>query len=190
MPALLRAALLALLLGTACAPRTDPAAPGAPLSDLPYEVLADSALALRMPAAPWPPGPATLHATLERVAPSRARLDLPLPDAPPAIPEGAGADERGGGLAFDDALQPPIARGATPFVVTGRGRGWIELDVRVDEEGRVSDAELHGSSGADSAQVAAAVEAAFAMRFHPALRRGEPVAVWSRQRFELGGRPR
>lgn len=190
MPRPLRLALLPLLLGLACAPRTDLATPAAPLAELPFEVLADSGLALRMPAAPWPPGRVALHATLERVAPSRARLDLPLPDAPPAIPAGAGADERGGGLAFDDALQPPIARGPAPFVVTGRGRGWIELDVRVDEAGDVSDAELHDSAGADSAQVAAALEAAFAMRFHPALRRGEPVPVWSRQRFELGRAPR
>ena len=186
MARLLALAPLSLLLGIACAPRPEaPAATGA-ANALPFEVLADTAMMLEMPAAPWPAEGLSVRATMVRVAPSRASLQPALPDAPPAAPTSAGRDERGGGLSFDDALQPPIARGPAPFVVTARGRGWIELDVRVDEQGSVSDAELHASAGADSAQVAAAVEAALTMRFHPALRRGEPVAVWSRQRFEIG----
>lgn len=176
-----------LVLAAGCAP-AEPVAQRAAI-DLPLAVLADTGAMLSMPAAPWPASPsvAQARATLTHVAPTRAAIDLELPSADPARPEAANLpEERGGGLALDDDLQPPIPRGVTPLRLPAARRGWVELDVRVDERGEVSDAELFAASSDDSAAAATAIQAALTMRFHPALKRGEPVAVWARQRFEFG----
>lgn len=69
--------------------------------------------------------------------------------------------------------------------LSGTRAGWLELDVRVDENGEVTDA-IPVSGDADSATVRAATESALALRWFPAVRRGRPVAVWCRQRFETG----
>jgi hypothetical protein len=127
------------------------------------------------------------------VAPSRpTRLDPPLPPAasdtlaPEAAPPPA--------LAIDDDLKPPLLR--TPAALTRPadprsgsrpGAQSVELDVRVDESGAVTDA-LWAGGAADSALVSAAIECALGMRFYPALRAGRPVAVWCRQRFDFGRR--
>jgi TonB family protein len=63
----------------------------------------------------------------------------------------------------------------------------VELDVRVDEAGEVTDAVVVAAS-ADSVTQAAATQAALSVRFHPAILRGQPVAVWCRQRFTIGAR--
>lgn len=119
------------------------------------------------------------------VAPARAGLsELPVP-TPEAAPPPAGTEAEIV-PAPDDALKPPIARTAARLRLP-RGvprRGWVELDVRVDEAGRVSDA-LVAASDADSAAVALAIESALDLRFYPALQSGRPVAVWCRQRFEF-----
>jgi TonB family protein len=66
--------------------------------------------------------------------------------------------------------------------------GMVELDVRVDETGVVTDAHWAGGS-ADSSLVAAAIACAEAMAFYPAQLAGRPVAVWCRQRFDFGAAP-
>ena len=57
----------------------------------------------------------------------------------------------------------------------------------MSESGAVTDA-LWAGGGTDSALVAAARACALGMSFFPALRGGRPVAVWCRERFEIGGR--
>jgi hypothetical protein len=89
-------------------------------------------------------------------------------------------------LEVDEGLKPPIARGAARLTVPrGSGSGWVELDVRVDENGVVSDVAWAGGAS-DSAHVTAATAYAFAMRWFPALQGGRPVAVWCRQRVDFG----
>ena len=66
-------------------------------------------------------------------------------------------------------------------------RAEVELDVRVDESGEVTDA-LWAEGSADPALVAAATACALGMRFYPALQSGRPIAVWCRQRFDFGAR--
>ena len=113
------------------------------------------------------------------VAPAQPSLELPVPE--PAEPPAAKAsvpsatDER--------QLQPPIARGAPARISGGRG-GQVTVDVRVDENGDVSDAMLVASDG-DSLAVHAAIEASLAVRYHPALLGGKPTAVWTRQVIEV-----
>lgn len=190
MPSVLLVLLgLVVALASSCAPARDPASRGSHI-DLPLAVLADTGATLSMPAAPWPAAApqAEARATITRIAPTRAAIDAPLPDAVPA-PPAAVSEERGGGLAIDDELQPPIPRGAVSLRMSAARRGWVELDVRVDERGDVSDAELFAASSADSGATAAAIEAALSMRFHPAMQRGVPVSVWSRQRFEFAPAP-
>ncbi len=129
-----------------------------------------------MPLAP----PGTGGWAVARVAPARAELDLPPPPAAPSDPDSlavAGPD------AAPPVLQPPIARGY-PRLLHAGGGGRVTLDVRVDEEGEVSDVELVASE-ADSVTVAAATKAAFATRYHPARLGGRAVAVWSRQVFDV-----
>ncbi|HEV2105090.1 MAG TPA: energy transducer TonB, partial [Candidatus Eisenbacteria bacterium] len=84
----------------------------------------------------------------------------------------------------DEPLRPPIARGLAVLHLRGARPGWVELDVRVDAGGRVTDARP-AAGEADSATVAEAVRAARAMRYLPALLGGRPVAVWCRQRLEI-----
>jgi TonB family protein len=112
------------------------------------------------------------------VTPASPTLEPPVPEpAEPPAPavEHAPADPA--------SLKAPIARGLAAVPRAGRG-GRVTLDVRVDEQGDVSDALLVGSD-ADSLTIAAATEAALAMRYHPALLGGKPVAVWTRQVIEV-----
>ncbi|MEO5987446.1 MAG: energy transducer TonB [Candidatus Eisenbacteria bacterium] len=155
-------------------------------AELPISILADSAERLSMPAARQGRDAASQpRLTLQRVSPSRAALEIPLPDAAPALPPAADPDQmQGEGLVVDDDLRPPIARSAAAFTLKGARPGWVELDVRVDEQGEVSDAVVV-EAAADSATQAGAIEAAYAVRFHPASLRGRAVAVWCRQRFEV-----
>lgn len=153
-------------------------------SALPVEVFADSGQGGGLPPAPMGPEPGREAArlTLVDVAPARGDLAIAMPEAEPgAPPESPRSLEESS--AEPDSLQPPIARGPARLVLPARSRRGdaVELDVRVDEQGLVSDALWVGGSR-DSALVAAATDAALGMRFFPALRRGRPVAVWCRQR--------
>jgi hypothetical protein len=151
--------------------------------DLAVTVLADTAETGGLPPARLA-GPApSARLTLVRIAPARPGLQNALPEPEPSAPP---AGERAGdGLAADDELRPPIPRGPATVRLHAPRSGWLELDVRVDEAGEVSDA-LPAGGDADSSTVRAAVDAALALRWFPATRRGRPVAVWCRQRFEVG----
>jgi TonB family protein len=120
--------------------------------------------------------------TPKRSAPLDAPLPVPSPaevDVPPASPPA---------LEVDPRLEPPIPKHLGVLrVPRGARRASVDLDVRVAEDGTVSDALWAGGSG-DSALVAAAVDCARAMTFYPALQAGRPVAVWCRQRFDFGSR--
>jgi len=152
-------------------------------SPLPMDVLADTALRPRFPGAA--PVSDSARLTLVRIAPTRAGVQVALPVPPAASPEAARAPEAGESLPVDDELKPPIAREPARMRLGGTARGWVELDVRVDENGEVSDA-LFAGGEADSVSVSRAIEAALGMRYFPATQRGRPVPVWSRQRFDLG----
>ena len=120
---------------------------------------------------------------LAKVSPSRpAPLDpaLPVP-SPDLVP----APQDPPVLQVDEDLKPPILRRAGNLVPPIGRKGSIELDVRIDEDGDVSDALWAGGSS-DSLLVDAAVSCALEMRFYPALQGGRPVAVWCRQRFDFG----
>lgn len=120
-----------------------------------------------------------------RVAPRRADLALAPPLPEPSEPEPHAAPPASAALVTDDELRAPIVREGARVDRARAKRGWVELDVRVDEEGAVSDA-MFADGAADSSAVEAAIEAALAMRFWPASQNGRPVAVWCRQRFEFG----
>ncbi len=130
-----------------------------------------------------PPEPPRV--AMVRVAPRREDLALAPPAPEPAEPEPHAAPPAAGALATDDELRAPIVREGARIDRSRARRGWVELDVRVDEEGAVSDA-MFSEGVADSAAVVATIEAALAMRFWPATQNGRPVAVWCRQRFEFG----
>jgi hypothetical protein len=70
----------------------------------------------------------------------------------------------------------------------------VDLDVRVDESGRVSEALLARANGDPAGIEVGLVEAArrcaLGMRFYPALQGGRAVPVWCRQRFDFGGAQR
>jgi TonB family protein len=153
------------------------------------DVFADTGRAERLAVAP-PAGdsaPAPARVWLARVKPTRStRLDAPLPvptpgeieEAPPSPPP----------LEVDPRLEPPLPRrlGALRVPRPAR-RASVDLDVRVAEDGTVSDALWAGGS-ADTALVSAAIECARAMTFFPARQGGRPVAVWCRQRFDFAAR--
>jgi hypothetical protein len=158
----------------------------APLS-LPLRVVADSGRGER-----WVvPAPQDARAWVSSVAPARAPMPSPpLPEAPPdsVLPELPSPPA----LAIDDNLKPPVLR--TPALLrlpaSLRKRDHaasVELDVRVDESGGVSDALWAGGSQ-DSVLVQSAIECALQMRFYSALLAGQPVAVWCRQRFDFAPR--
>jgi len=178
-------ALTIVLLAAGCGARPErPAAVevGEPLA---VTVLADSAEAAGLPLASSSVlGPPRI--TLVRIAVARTDLAVPLPEPEPAAPPAAGREAVA--AEEDDALRPPIARGPAIVRLRTARRGWLDLDVRVDPRGRVSDAIVAGGD-ADSATVRAALEAARAQHWYPAVRRGQPVAVWCRQRFEAGPGP-
>jgi hypothetical protein len=99
---------------------------------------------------------------------------------------GEGAAARASeGLASDDELRPPLPRSAASLRLRAPRRGEVELDVRIDEQGEVTDA-LPAGGDADPATVRAAIDAALGQRWYPATRGGRPVAVWCRQRYEVG----
>jgi hypothetical protein len=130
--------------------------------------------------------------TAVRLAPAApATPDLreaaPSPPLPAAAPDTAiPAAGRGSGLASDDALHPPIPRSAGVIIVPAglTHPAFVELELRVDELGRVSD--LRWADGSlDTALIRAASHGAATLTFYPALLRGLPVAVWCRQRFDF-----
>ena len=185
------AGALLLVLASGCERKADPPAHATAVR-LPIQVLADTG---RRQSLPVPP-PAVARAWLERVQKDRPPrvpaaevapappLDAPppeaRPDAPPVTSEPLDV------LVVDEDLHPPIPIGVAPLrVPSGRGAVGVDLDVRIDEDGAVSDAVWAGGSP-DSAAVAAVTACALAMRFHPAVQRGKPVAVWCRQHFEFG----
>jgi protein TonB len=127
-----------------------------------------------------PPG--TGEWRVEQVAPARAELDPPLPAAEPADPASVPGPEPEP-EPDGERLKPPIARGLPSLVRAGPG-GRVTFDVRVDEQGEVSDVELVASE-ADSLTVAAAAAVARATRYHPARMGERAVAVWCRQVFDV-----
>ena len=161
---------------------------------LPVSVRADTSTDRRLTIRP----PAGAKVWLERtraappsdVAPARLG-ELPPPEPTPDPVPGASPDPAspGAGAADDDAaLRPPLLRSAGTLRVPPRARrASVELEVRVDERGQVSEARRAGGS-TDSSLVEAARRCALGMRFYPALRGGKPIAVWCRQRFDFGTR--
>jgi TonB family protein len=176
--------LIAVLAGTAAGCGRERATAPARRS-IPVDVFADTGRAGRLAVKP----PATSasvwmdRVSQTRVAPAGA-LSTPEPEAPPETLRSDVAPARG--LAVDEDLKPPIPRERGALVVPPHApSGSVELDVRVDEAGRVSDA-IWAAGSEDSTLVRAATDCALAMRFFPALQAGRPVAVWCRQRFEFG----
>jgi hypothetical protein len=160
---------------------------------LEVDVLADTGRGQRLHiAVPAPSGGAAstgplADVWLAHVAPARgAAADVPLPEATPDTVEDVMPAPPV--LEVDPGLKPPILRvpGVLRVPPGGRG-GFVEIDVRVAEDGRVSDALWAGGSR-DSALVEAATGCALSMRFYPALRAGAPVAVWCRQRVDFARR--
>jgi len=162
-----------------------------PPTPLPVDVFADTGrterLAVTPPATPAPARPPSARVWLAQVTPTRAAaLDAPLPvpspgdiEEPPATPPP---------LELDPRLEPPLPRHvATLRVPRHARRASVDLDVRVDEDGSVSDALWAGGS-ADSVLVDAAIDCAREMTFFPARQAGRAVAVWCRQRFDFGAR--
>lgn len=131
--------------------------------------------------------PLKARAWLARVSPER-----PVPPAvtlPAAEPDTVSAElVAPPALEIEPGLLPPVLREAAPLRLPPGGRPQrfesVELDVRVDEHGVVTD--VIADQGADPRLVEAASACAKAMRFYPARRGGEPVAVWCRQRFDFG----
>ncbi len=186
---------LVLLLAGGCARSPDSAVsrtPPRPVAvPLAVNVYADTGrgghLEVRPPAA---------RAWLASVAP--ARLNAPVPDLPEVLPDSLPPPgDPSPGLPVTPGLKPPILRAPGTLALPPGWRGprtSVDLDVRVDESGRVSDALPVLASG-DSATIGpglieAARRCALGMRFYPALQGGRAVPVWCRQRFELGGTER
>jgi len=176
-------ALAGLLVGCARSRSPEPAA--SPDTLAARAILRDRPATLVLPLSPSGAG----DWTLADVAETRAALVEPASPAPlaPALPEAAPAPppevEARTEAVESLELKPPIPRGAPVLPRGGRG-GRVVLDVRVDEDGAVSDVEPAGGE-ADSLTVEAAVRAAFASRWYPALLGARHVAVWTRQVFEV-----
>jgi hypothetical protein len=180
--------ILALLVAAGCQRRPAPArVSGGYVVTLPVHVLADTGRGERLPVR----APVAARMWLSRVTPARA--PLPAPELPRPLPDSAPPlDDSPPALAVDPGLKPPLLRRSGELTLPPGWRGTsgvIELDMRVDEAGRVSDA-VWAAGRADTALVEATRRCALAMRFYPALRAGRRVAVWCRQRFELGGAAR
>lgn len=182
------ALLVAPLLTMGCGPA--PAVEDAPRA-LPVDVYADTGRTIVLhaeppPAIPVSPAPAVRgSAWLARVSPSPVAI-AGTPEAAPAAETLAVGPAEPPALVVEDGLKPPLPRASTPLAIPAGARGSVELDVRVDEQGRVSEARWADGSR-DPAMVRAAIECARAMRFFPAQRAGQPVAVWCRERFDFGG---
>jgi hypothetical protein len=130
--------------------------------------------------------PPALSVWVSRVSPSRPADPAALapPEPPSGVPESEAPPPA---LEIDPDLKPPILRTPASLHLPSRpspGLHSVELDVRVAEDGTVSDA-LWAGGNADSALVRSAIESALGMRFYPALQAGRPVAVWCRQRFDF-----
>lgn len=156
-----------------------------PPAPLPVEVFADTSRSERLRVEPPP-----ARVWLASVRPAREPADLASPPAAP--PETLLPEPAPPSLEIDGDLKPPILRERAPLVLPSlaarRERSVsVELEVRVDEAGNVTDVRWAGG-GADSALVGAALDCVARMRFFPALRAGRPVAVWCRQRFDFGAR--
>lgn len=173
-----------LVLASACERRRQPEA--LPPRRLPVSVFADTGPVERLHIAPpdsaGPREPARVWLT--QVTPSRPpALDLPPPAAAPAEVEDS--EPTPPALAVDPDLKPPILKSPGRLRLPPHARrSWVELDVRIGEDGSVTDALWAGGSR-DSSLSDAATECALAMRFYPALRAGKPTAVWCRQRFDF-----
>lgn len=186
---------LALLLAGGCARSPEPAAsrPSLPpvAAPLAVNVYADTGrgghLEVRPPAA---------RVWLASVTPARLPAPAPvLPEAPTdSLPP---PGDPPSGLAVNPGLRPPVLRAPGTLALPPGWRGprvSVDLDVRVDESGGVSDALPVGASGdsavAEVELVEAARRCALGMRFYPALQGGRPVPVWCRQRFDFTGAQR
>jgi hypothetical protein len=151
---------------------------------LAVQVYADTGRSERLVVRP----PVAARVWLASVAPARAVV--PEPALPEALPDSLPpAEVPPPALQVDPGLKPPVLRAPGNLTLPP---GWsgprssVELDVRVDDSGVVSDAVL-ASGAADPALVDSARRCALGMRFYPALQAGRPVAVWCRQRFDFGG---
>jgi len=180
---------LALLLVAACG---RPSSPDHAPHALAVRVLADSARRERLPIRP----PPEARVWLSGVAPERGALGtgntahagLPELPAPEVVSDTIAPNFDPPPLEIADDIQPPILRSAPALVFPTRAhRAEVELDVRVDESGEVTDA-LWAEGSEDPELVAAATACALGMRFYPALQSGRPIAVWCRQRFDFGAR--
>jgi hypothetical protein len=186
---------LALLGPAGCARRPQPAAARPPSRTaavpLAVNVYADTGRAVLLEVRP----PAA-RVWLASVTP--ARQPVPSPALPEAPPDSLSPPETPPpGLAMDAGLKPPVLRTPGTLALPPGWRGprtWVDLDVRVDESGRVSDVLAVGASGDSAASGAglagAARRCALGMRFYPALQGGRAVPVWCRQRFDFSGAQR
>ena len=185
-----RLAGAALILWLAGCGRARPPAEAEPPRALPVAVFADTGRSTTLRVTPPPGGVARdagPHAAvwLARVSPARIEPAAePVPEAAPDTLPSAPLPPPS--LVVDGSLKPPLPRSQTPLAVPPGARGSVELDVRVDEQGEVSEVRWAGGSR-DPALVRAATECARGMRFFPAERAGQPVPVWCRQRFDFGG---
>jgi TonB family protein len=189
-----RLAGAAMILWLAGCGRARPPAGQEPPRALPVAVFADTGRSTTLRVIP-PPGGARrdslasnsgAHAAvwLARVSPTR--IEPAAEPSPEAAPDTlASAPLPPPPLVVDGSLKPPLPRSQTPLAVPPGARGSVELDVRVDEQGEVSEVRWAGGAR-DPALVRAATECARGMRFFPAERAGQPVPVWCRQRFDFG----
>ena len=176
--------LLLVLVGCTREPEPPRADSQEPVS-LPVRVFADTGRGGRLPVR----APTETRVWLARVDP--ARVPPPSPDLPVAPADSfPRLEDSPPALRVDPGLKPPVLREPGALILPPgwtRARGSVELDVHVDERGQVTEA-VWAAGSTDSALVSAARRCALGMRFFPALREGRPVAVWCRQRFDLGAR--
>ena len=190
---MIRLALLAgalVLAATACG--KDPGAQRA--VPVPMEIAADSGATQTLRVAPpraWLERVSETKPAPPEVAPAQVRDPASGAVEPEAVESAPIPESAPRMLEIDDDLKPPIPRGTAslelPPGFNPRRAEPVELDIRIDESGAVSDAMWAGGA-TDSALVSAAIESALRMTFYPALKSGQPVAVWCRQRVELGRR--
>jgi len=174
--------VLVLAWGAACGRKESRTEEPSPLA---VNVMADTGrterLRIQKPAEPLPSPVAKVW--LAQVSPSRPpAIEPALPTPSPEVIDVAPNPPR---LQVSEDLKPPLLQKSGTLIPPAGKRGSVELDVRVTEEGDVSDALWAGGSS-DSLLVAAAISCALEMRFYPALQAGRPIAVWCRQRFDFG----